>query len=824
MSNIDIRGGAEPPEITGKGKAPGTSPSGPQGGPSLWSIRRLLIIGLASLQLVSVGAVALVTYFGAHRALSESYQALARQVARDAVTHAQDLLSNASAAVGSVESQIRDGVVDPADQQRLALLLFEALKQDPQLDGLYYGTARGDFVYVMRQQPGSDDLFRVKSLHIDDEDRRIETVVLRDLHWRAERELDPAPDDFLPLSRPWYRKALEAGGGGWTAPYNFYSSRRPGITYARPLVAPSGQVTGVIGGDIELVGIARFLEGLHIGPHGRAMIASRAGGTPLADPSAKGAEPPGPLLPLTPIEDPALSAALLQGRALEKPEAPGLPETYRFEAEGARYFAVTAPFTADLPWTLLIAVPEADYLGWFYDAQRSALLLSVAVGLVSLGIGFLIWRGLAGPLERLRRNARAVQRGAWNALQPTESRLSEIRETEAAFLSMAKFLSREQQANQMLLRRLRKLAAAVEQSPAAVLITDSAGQIEYANPAFEQLTFHAASSVFGQSALILAAGVEDQDIYHEIVRHVREGIVWRGENRIRRADGSVFDGLLLVAPVRNSAGRAANSVVILEDVTDERARERAVAKALDVAITANQARAEFLAHMSHDLRTPLNAILGFSDMMCSEMFGPLGHRRYQEYAGDIRSSGEYLLKIVNQILDVAQAESASLALIEEEVAPLELVESARRLMLSEAVARGTKIEVSVAESLTIWADATKLHQVIVNLLSNAVKFTPENGRVEASAVLPSGGGLELRIADTGCGMTPEQIELAMQPFIRVENDPLVRKNDGVGLGLPIAKRLIQLHGGSLIFDSAPGRGTTAIIWLPPERLLAPHAA
>ena len=300
------------------------------------------------------------------------------------------------------------------------------------------------------------------------------------------------------------------------------------------------------------------------------------------------------------------------------------------------------------------------------------------------------------------------------------------------------------------------------------------------------------------------------------------GIIWRGEQRIRRADGASFEALLVVAPVRNSAGRAANGVVIIEDVTEARTRERAVARALDVAIAANQARAEFLAHMSHDLRTPLNAILGFSEVMSDEMFGPLGHERYREYARDIWTSGEYLLRIVNQILEVAQTESANLTLIEDDVSLLNLVEAARRLVMGETTARRLAVTVEVPGDLMVRADATKLYQAIVNLVSNAVKFTPEGGSITIWTVPPMAGGIELHIADTGIGMTPEQIELGLQPFIRVENDPMVRKNDGVGLGLPIAKRLLQLHGGRLSFDSAPGIGTVAIVWLPPGRVIV-HA-
>jgi PAS domain S-box-containing protein len=809
------------PDIERMGDVAVTGPADAEpGGRSFWSIRRLLIIGILSLEIATVATLVLATYLGAQNALSESYHALARQIARDAVTHAQDLLTNAAAAVTSTRNQIEDGALDIADRDRLALALFEALKNDPQLAGLYYGNAQGDFVYVMREVQGSDDLFRVKTIRIQN-GQRTEGAMLRNGHWAIEGDLKPKPDDFLPNARPWYQKALEAGGDGWTAPYFFYTSARPGISFAHTVLSATGQIQGVVGGDIELDDITRFIAGLRVGAHGRAMIATRdAGILPSGILGGPNDAVPGrltPVTPVTPTDDPALLKAL--GRINADAGAAIRPETYRFGSGGTRYFAVTAPFAAaDLPWTLLITVPESDYLGWFYEAQRSTLIVGTIIGLVGIAIGLLLWRGLALPLERLRRNARAVQRGGWDDLHPTGSRLAEVRETEAAFLSMARFLNIEQTANQVMVRRLRKLAAAVEQSPAAVLITDSAGQIEYANPAFEELTRHPAGSVVGQPSFILARGPEDRPTYDEIVQCLTAGIVWRGEQQVRRADGTLFEASMVVAPVRNNAGLAANSVVIIEDITEARARERAIAGALDVAIAANQARAEFLAHMSHDLRTPLNAILGFSEVMSTELFGPLGDPRYRDYANDIWTSGEYLLRIVNQILEVAQAESANLTIADDRVRLTDLVETARRLLMDQMTARGIGITIEIPGDLVVTADATKLHQVIVNLLSNAVKFTPAGGGVAISIARPPAGGVELRIADTGIGMTEEEIDLALQPFIRVENNPMVRNNDGIGLGLPIAKRLIQLHGGRLSFDSVPGVGTIAIIWLPDDRV------
>jgi PAS domain S-box-containing protein len=788
----------------------------------VWSIRRLLIIGILALEIATVGALVLSNYLSARSALSNNYEAMAHQVAGSAVARAQDLLTNAAAAVVDTRDAIEDGVLLVTDQPHLAQFLFESVKADHQLAGLYFGSPAGDFVYVTREHPGEDDLFRVKTIRIEG-DQRAETVQLRDRHWQLMDEATAGTDNFLPTTRPWYHKALQIGGDGWTAPYTFYTSARPGISFARTVTTADGRIVGVVGGDIELGDIARFIAALRVGTHGRAMIVTRGTGKLAAADDPLSATPfdgsAAQLTPLSPTDNSGLMAALDRFNAVARGEGE-LPAADRYAALGTRYVSVTVPFAAaDLPWILVIAVPETDYLGWFYDAQRTTLVVSVLIGLGAILLSMILWRALADPLERLRRNARAVGTGRWDDLRPIASRLAEIRETEAAIQSMAGLLSEGQRTNDRLVQHLRKLAAAVEQSPAALLITDGVGQIEYVNPAFERLTRYPLAAMLGQPISALGRHPEDCDTYQQITRALAEGVVWRGEHSVEVADTGSFDAAFVVAPVRNDAGAVSNAIVIIEDVTEARAHERAITKALDAAVAANQARAEFLAHMSHDLRTPLNAILGFSEIMRAEMFGPIGDRRYLEYSKDIWDSGSYLLRIVNDVLEIARAESASLAVDEDDVLLPALIETVCRLTAGQAISRRIRMTVEVAGDLHLRVDATKLQQILVNLVSNAIKFTPEGGRIHISTRKPAGGGVELRVADTGNGMTRQQIDLALQPFTRIENNPLTRKTEGIGLGLPIAQRLIHLHGGTLTFDSAPGIGTTVIIWLPPERVI-----
>jgi signal transduction histidine kinase len=235
---------------------------------------------------------------------------------------------------------------------------------------------------------------------------------------------------------------------------------------------------------------------------------------------------------------------------------------------------------------------------------------------------------------------------------------------------------------------------------------------------------------------------------------------------------------------------------------------------------ANRSKSAFLANTSHELRTPLNAVLGFSEIMHSEMLGPLGHPRYKEFVRDIRESGLHLLAVINDLLDLSRIEAGKLELQEEPVAIADLFATVRRLVQQRAEEAQLTFEVASAEGLpAVRADRRALRQILLNLLSNAVKFTPAGGRVALEAALETDGGISLVVRDTGIGIAAADIARAMEPFGQVDSS-LARKYQGAGLGLPISEALTEQHDGRLELDSAPGIGTTVRVRLPPDRTLA----
>ncbi|MGH6890436.1 MAG: MHYT domain-containing protein [Rhizomicrobium sp.] len=249
----------------------------------------------------------------------------------------------------------------------------------------------------------------------------------------------------------------------------------------------------------------------------------------------------------------------------------------------------------------------------------------------------------------------------------------------------------------------------------------------------------------------------------------------------------------------------------LEETTDD------LGGALAAADAANAAKSLFLATMSHELRTPLNAVIGFSEMLQIEAFGPLGHERYHGYADDIHASGAHLLGLINDVLDIARIDSGQVDLDETNFAVLDLVDGAVRMILPHAAKAQVRLDYRVAPGLPeLVADRRRLRQVLINLVSNAIKFTPAGGHILVMAE-PDESGLRITVQDNGIGIAAQDIPKAFERFGQVDGS-FARKYDGVGLGLPLARDLVELHGGRLTLESVPGAGTMATIILPESRL------
>jgi PAS domain S-box-containing protein len=286
----------------------------------------------------------------------------------------------------------------------------------------------------------------------------------------------------------------------------------------------------------------------------------------------------------------------------------------------------------------------------------------------------------------------------------------------------------------------------------------------------------------------------------------------------RKADGSEIT-VDAASHRLDFQGRQA-AIMAAIDVTEQKRAEREIRAAKETAEAASQAKSDLLANMSHELRTPLNAIIGFSEIMQAGLFGPLGSPRYEGYVGDIRHSAGHLLTVITDILDLAKIEANSFRLQETVIEPGDVIASALRLVNPRAEAVGVALrQDNRHEGVVIRGDETALKRVLINLLANAVKFSEPGGTVAVRTALAANGAFAIAVIDHGIGMAPEEIPIALTPFRQV-NAGLQRKYEGTGLGLPIAKQLVEMHGGTLTIDSARGAGTTVTVLLPAMRVMA----
>ena len=351
---------------------------------------------------------------------------------------------------------------------------------------------------------------------------------------------------------------------------------------------------------------------------------------------------------------------------------------------------------------------------------------------------------------------------------------------------------------------------------------DAAGRLQRANPALVSMYGYASEADMLAASDIGTAWYADREHRHQFRALLeRQNYVAGFISQVcRRGTGDRIWVSENARAIRDARGEILFYEGIIRDTTASREAEERLREAKEQAELADRTKSEFLANMSHELRTPLNAILGFSEIIKDDLLGPSGSSRYRGYARDIHESGRHLLDLINEILDLAKIEAGRLRLQEEVVDLSVVMDTCHRLVHERAAEQDITLRIETGSDLPhLYADPTRLKQILLNLLSNALKFTRAGGMVTLSAFHDAGdGSVVFGVADDGIGMSPEDVVIAMQPFRQIEN-AFNRRHQGTGLGLPLARRMVELHEGTLEIESVPGKGTKVKVRMPAARVL-----
>lgn len=365
-----------------------------------------------------------------------------------------------------------------------------------------------------------------------------------------------------------------------------------------------------------------------------------------------------------------------------------------------------------------------------------------------------------------------------------------------------------------------RLLDAIDSIPDGFVLYDAQDRLVLCNQRYRAL--------FATHPDLLAPGTPFETVLRETVRrglyHMPPETVepWFTQRLALHREGGppievrLRDGRWLRIEERRTSDGGA--VGLRTDITDLKNRALELAAARDGAERANRHKSDYVHHLSHELRTPLTAVMGFAEILRDEVMGPLDNPRYRDAAAQIATAGDYMLELINNLLDLARIEAGKMELYEEPCNLPLIIDATTAMMGARAQGAGVALDSSVADDLpSLYGDPTLIRQMLTNLVGNAVKFTPPGGRIGVAASLTEEGGLSLSVSDTGRGMAPEQIPLALTAFSQA-HDRMTTTQHGSGLGLPLTCALLALHNGRLDIDSAPGRGTTVRLTFPAERV------
>lgn len=358
---------------------------------------------------------------------------------------------------------------------------------------------------------------------------------------------------------------------------------------------------------------------------------------------------------------------------------------------------------------------------------------------------------------------------------------------------------------------VRKLSRAVDQSPETIVITDTEGNIEYANPVTFEKTGYSRQELIGAHTRIFSSRLKSPEEYREMWETIKSGKVWKGEFQNKKKNGEIYWESATISPVLNNKNEITHFLAIKEDITEQRKMTRELIQAKERAETNDRLKSAFLANISHEIRTPMNGIFGFAGLLRTP---DLSEELKDKYISIIEQSGQRMLNVINDIVDISLIESGQVEIHVRESNLHRLLNDLVATFAPEAEKKNLNLSLEIQwpnENFLIQTDEDKLHQVLTNLLKNAIKFT-QSGSIRFG-YSKSGNKLRFFVSDTGVGIPEQQLSYIFERF-RQGSTSLTRAYEGIGLGLPICKAFVELLGGTIWVDSMPNMGSTFYFELP----------
>lgn len=765
-----------------------------------YSLGLWLALCLAGLQLVAVTIVVLSSYFTSERVLLDHARGLLSDVGVNTTEHSKGFLNPARGAAELAARLAENKIVSSDNRQQLEQLLFQQLQTAPQFAGVFYGDEQGNFVYVNR----SDDTGPFQSKIISFRQGTRETELI----WRGsdfealKRKGDPS-DTYDPRARPWYASAKQQLKSIWTDPYIFFTSKRPGITIASPVINEQGTVQGVIGVDIEISAISDFLGQLKIGENGTALIVNRNGDV-IAHPESgllKAEKDDGTFrfVSIAEIADPiariAFGATTSEGRLnIEDP-------TYaEFDYNNEQFVSLVMPvISAELPWTIAVYAPERDFIGAIKENRFINLWIAVAVSLITGLAGLLLATILSRPVRAFSVRAALVSQGEVDADEPLPRTYKEL-----------------DLANQTLTDQIRKRKDSEREygqtfdmaSRGMAQLDPYTGALLRVNARFAEMLGYEPEELLGLTPADITHP-DDPTLLWDISNTSIENHAVNLEKRCIRKDGSTVWVKVNAIMIRDSEGKVLHAVATVDDITEARAAEGQINK-LNRDLS-HLARGDLLGQMAaglaHELNQPLTAITQNVDaalMTVSDVSE--GDKELAQILGDLDQQAHRAGDIIRALRGFARKG-------EEWKAPfdfMELLSQSLRLVTAEITEHAVTVDV-VAERLpNVVGIRVQIAQVIVNLLRNAVESIAESGdnlkEIKVTARV-DGPQVEVAIEDSGAGVD-DSIDL----FGQFETT----KIDGMGLGLSICRSIVETGGGKMWHDATYMNGARFCFTIPTE--------